>query len=168
MLVVKDAMVLIHLAKLTLLETTCRYFGAVAIPTKIKSETVDTGQEHGYPDATVIREVLEDGHIDVCDVTESALVERANEYNIQGGEAHALALYWERNADLLATDDDNVRKKETLLDIDVIGTPAILLELFDVEEIGIEKLQTAVEQLRTIGWFSTAVLDTIELEAGLT
>lgn len=167
MLVVKDAMVLIHLAKLTLLETTCAYFGEVAIPTLVHEETVSIGRDHGYPDAEIIAETVDSGHIDVFDVSDESLVDRARRYNVQGGEAAAVALYWERDADLLASDDDNVRRKRTVLDLDLIGTPSILLELFDAAAIDAGKLRQALDELREIGWFSAAVLDKIELEAGL-
>jgi len=167
MLVVKDAMVLIHLAKLTLLEPSCAQFGDVAIPTTVKAETVDTGRDHGYPDAAVIADVIDQGGIDVYDVEDPALIERANRYNIQGGEAAAVALYWERDADLLATDDDNVRGKRSLLELELIGTPALLLDLFDGGAIDATKLRSAIDELRDIGWFSVAVLDKLELEAGL-
>lgn len=167
MLVVKDAMILIHLAKLTLLDSTCGYLGDVAVPTKVKEETVDTGRDRGYPDAAAIADAIDRGDIDVYAVQETELLERANQYNIQGGEAEAVALYWERDADLLATDDDNVRKKQSVLDLDLVGTPAILLELYDVGRVDAEKLRSAIDDLRDIGWFSTAVLDKLELEAGI-
>lgn len=167
MLVVKDAMVLIHLTKLTLLETACGHFGDVAIPTRVKQETVDAGREHGYPDATLIAEVIDDGWIEVYEVETTELLRRARQYNIQGGEAEAVALYWERDADLLATDDDNVRSKQTVLDLELVGTPALLLDLFEAETIDAEKLARALETLRDVGWFSTAILDKIALEAGI-
>lgn len=165
MLVVKDAMILIHLAKLTLLETACEYFGDVRIPRSVEAETVDAGRSHGYPDATVIAESVSDGAIEVQDVTDVDLVERANQFNVQGGEAEAVALAWELDADLLATDDDNVRRKDSLLGLRIVGTPAILLALFEDGWIDAAKLDRAVETLRDIGWFSAAVLDKLLLEA---
>jgi len=166
-LVVKDAMVLIHLAKITVLATASGYFDAIVIPPRVYEETVETGRGHGYPDAEVIAETIENGAIEVAEEPASALIERAHRYNIQGGEAEAVALYWARDADLLATDDDNVRRKGTILDLDLIGTPAILLELYDTARIDASKLARAIDELRSIGWFSTALLDKVELEAGL-
>lgn len=167
MFVVKDAMVLIHLATLTLLKTTCTHFGQVAMPTAVHKETVEAGRTRGYPDAEVIAETVANGRIDVVEVTEDALVERARQYNLQGGEAAAVALYWERDADLLATDDDNVRRKRAVLELDLIGTPAILVELFDAAAIDATKLRSALDELRAIGWFGAPVLDKVALEAGI-
>lgn len=167
MLVVKDAMVLIHLAKLSLLESACRHFGAVLIPSGVYEETVDAGRERGYPDAEIIDDAVDAGVIEVAHVDGSSLIDRANRFNIQGGEAEAVALYWEREADLLASDDDNVRRKRELLNLDLIGTPSILLDLYDAARIDAEKLGRAIDELRSIGWFSAPVLDKIELEAGI-
>lgn len=167
MLVVKDAMVLIHLAKITVLASASEYFDDVVIPPRVYEETVDAGRTRGYPDAEVIADTIEAGSIEVADESPSHLVERAKRYNIQGGEAAAVALYWERDADLLASDDDNVRRKRSVLALDLIGTPSILLELYAAARIDESKLADAIAELRSIGWFSTAVLDKVELEAGL-
>lgn len=51
------------------------------------------------------------------------MIAKANAFNIQRGEAEAVALYWQEEADLLATDDDNVRRKKDALRIKTIGTP---------------------------------------------
>jgi len=168
MLVVKDAMVLIHLAKTSLLDAAVDYFEQVSIPSGVHEETVVAGKKHDYPDAEVIAELIDTGRIEVASDIESSLVERANRYNIQGGEAEAVALYWQRDAELLATDDDNVRRKRTVLELDLIGTPAILLELSETAHIDASKATATIDELRSIGWFSTALLDTVELEAGLT
>src|SRR3989344_8422884 len=126
MLVVKDAMVLIHLSNMMLLEKSCKYFGAVIIPPLIKEE-VTTGD---YPDVHIAVDLIKRGVLSIKDVRNKILIKKANEFNIQGGEAEAVALYWQEQAELLATDDDNVRKKRNSLGLQIIGTPAILLQLF--------------------------------------
>lgn len=164
MLVVKDAMVLIHLAKTTLLEKSCGFFGHVIIPEEVFEEAVTAGLEQGYPDASLIQMLVSGGQIGVKPVTEKGLLERAYQCNIQGGEAGAVALYWQEKADRLASDDDNVRKKGGALDINLIGTPAILLALYRKKLITRQKALEAVKTLKKIGWFSTAVLDMVILE----
>lgn len=165
MLVVKDAMVLIHLARLTLLERACDYFGTVAIPERVFDETVVAGREHDYSDAEIIAESIDAEGIEVVAVDADGCFERAKQFNLHAGEAAAVALYWQRDADLLASDDDNVRSKRTLLDLALVSTPAILLDLYEADYIGAEKLRRALAGLREIGWFSDAVIDKIKLEA---
>ncbi len=158
-------MVLIHLAKLSLLETCCDLFSEILVPTEVKKEVVDKGRERGFPDAVIIDEIINKGKISVKDVQDRGLVERANQFNIQRGEAEAVALYWEMKADFLATDDDNVRKKKTILDLKLIGTLPIILKLFRADRIDKDKFERSLIELGKIGWFSSGVLDRIALEA---
>lgn len=165
MLVVKDSVTLIHLAKTSLLRDSCRFLGDVLIPEKVYDETVESGREEGYPDAALVEEVVEEEDIEVREVEEE-FVDRARKYSIQGGEAEAVGLYWQEDADLLATDDDNVRKKKTLLELDLIGTPVIVQKLYENGYIeGEKELEKKIDRLRDIGWFNSAVLDKIVLEA---
>ncbi len=155
---------MIHLAKITLLEKCCSFFGQVIIPQEVFEETVTAGLKQGYPDASLIQALVSGGQIGVKTVTERGLLERAYQCNIKGGEAEAVALYWQEKAGLLASDDDNVRKKKEALDIALIGTPAILLSLYRKKLISRQKALEAVKTLKKIGWFSTAVLDMVVLE----
>lgn len=161
-MIVKDSMVLIHLAKITLLEKSCDYFKDVIIPEKVYNETVS--MEEKYEESVLIKELCEDGKIKVKKMINTILVNKANQYNIQRGEAEAVALYWQENADFIATDDDNVRKKRLLLNLNIIGTPSILLRLYTTNKIRKEKFKEAVDELRKIGWFSSALLDKVLME----
>lgn len=161
-MIVKDSMVLIHLAKLTILETSCDYFRNVSIPKMVHQEVTGSGELH--PDTVVISNMINKGKIKVRSVKDKKLIEKANQFNIQKGEAECVALYWQENAKFLATDDDNVRKKSVILDIPIIGTPSIMLKLYKEKQIGREKFEESISELRKIGWFSNAVLDKISAE----
>lgn len=165
MLVVKDAMVLIHLSKLTLLKKSCKLFGSVMVPERVYEETVERGKKESYEDAILIGEIAEASLIEIKEVEKSELIDRAKKFNIQAGEAEAVSLYWQEDADFLATDDDNVRKKKTILKLNPIGTPVIIWKLLKSGEIKKKKFQESLDILREIGWFSNAVLDRV-LERG--
>jgi predicted nucleic acid-binding protein len=155
MLVVKDSMVLIHLAKLSLLERACQMLKGVIIPMQVKNEF-----EGGIgDDVVVIKNLMSCNKIKVVNVSDVSLIKKANQFNIQGGEAEALALYWQENADLFATDDDNVRKKRMILNLNLIGTPAIMLKLHAKGMVEKSKMLDSISELSKIGWFSTAVID---------
>ena len=164
MLVVKDAMVLIHLAKISLLEISRGYFGKVLIPELVLQETVNAGKQKNFEDAFLIEEIIRKGIITVRKIAKKAFVKKANQFNIFGGEAEALALYWEEKADFLATDDDNVRRKKEVLNLSLIGTPAIILALYRKKSINEEKTRDALKKLRKIGWFSSEIIDRVLLE----
>ncbi|MBI2575090.1 hypothetical protein HYV82_04350 [Candidatus Woesearchaeota archaeon] len=164
MLIVKDAMVLIHLAKTTLLETSCSYFGTVMVPQLVYQE-VERGREKNYPDAELIGGLVRKNRIAIKRVVSKALIKKAEAFNIFGGEAEAVALYWQEKAELLATDDDNVRKKQAILKLDIMGTPAIVLKLYREKKISADKFRASVYELRKVGWFSNAVIDKLLMEA---
>ena len=161
-MVVKDAMVIIHLAKITLLEKSCDYFKDVVIPELVYNEAVVKGKEH--PEAMMIKELAEKNKIKVKKINNKILINKANQYNIQRGEAESVSLYWQDEGDLLATDDDNVRKKGVVLNLNIIGTPAIIFKLYKDNIIDKKKFRESISQLRKIGWFSNAVLDKVLME----
>lgn len=154
-------MVLIHLAKITLLQASCSYFKTVLIPPLVYEEAVVRGRKEGFPDAVLIEEMVEEGTIQVQEVEKPALLTRAHQFNIQEGEAEAVALYWQENADYLVTDDDNVREKEGVLGLQLLSTPSLLLHLYKEQKVAKAKFHRALDTLREIGWFSNAVLDEI-------
>ena len=164
-MIVKDAMVLIHLAKLTLLEKSCDFFKDVIIPELVYREAVTEGKGRAYTDAFVIEDATRKGKIKVKKVKKPETLKELRGINIQGGEAEAIALYWEEKADLIASDDSNVLGKRDMLNINLIGTPSIILTLYKKKFIDKEKIKSSVKRLREIGWFSNSVLDKIIMEA---
>ncbi len=157
-MIVKDAMVVIHLAKITLLEKSCLYFKHVMIP-EIVYEEIVAGKEKAYPEVRVIEDLIVQKKIKVQKVNRK-YVDKAKEFGIYRGEAEAVALCWQEKC-ILATDDDNVRKKSLMLDVKVIGTLAIVLKLYREKIIEKEKFEGSLGELRKIGWFSNAVIDKI-------
>ena len=163
-MIVKDAMVVIHLAKITLLRTSCQHFKPVVLPEAVHQEIM-AGRQQGHEDVQLVEELIKAGKLSVRHVRDKRLLRRAKEFNIQRGEAEALALYWQEKADYLASDDDNLRKKGLLLDLKLIGTPAIMLKLYREGLIEKVKLLQGLGELKKIGWFSNAVIDRIMMEA---
>ena len=162
-MLVKDSMIIIHLAKITLLEKSCEYFRDVVISELVYKETVEAGGKE-YPEAIIIKELIEKRKIKVKRINNKMLLNKVNQFNIQRGEAESVAIYWQENADLLATDDDNVRKKKILLKLKTIGTPSIILKLYNEKMIDKQKFNESISKLREIGWFSNAVLDKVLME----
>lgn len=154
-------MVVIHLAKLTLLEKSCDYFKDVEIPRKVHEEIMKGKR---YPETRIIEMLIGNKKIKVKEVQNKAWIKKAEAFSLQRGEAEAVALYWQEKANYLATDDDNVRKKSLLLNLVVIGTPAIITKLYKEHKINKEKFQESMRELKKIGWFSNAIIDKMMME----
>ena len=162
-MIVKDSMVLIHLAKITLLEKSCDYFKIVIIPKKIYEEVLK-GKNKGYEDVIIIENMVKSEKIIVKEIKDQDFIKKANNLNIKEGEAEAVALYWQEKANYLATDDDNVRKKFNILDINIIGTPSIIVSLFKEKLITKEKFLESTKKLKSLGWFNNTVIDKMMME----
>jgi len=126
------------------------------------------GKEKNYAEIAIIEASIENKRIIVKSVEKEEFIDKAMAFNIQGGEAEAVALYWQENADYLATDDDNVRKKKEILKLNLLGTPSILLLLYRQKVIKKEKCLEAIQKLKRIGWFNNMIIDkmTMEIENG--
>ncbi len=162
-MIIKDSMVLIHLSKLSVLEKSCDYFKEVFIPMAVYEE-IQQGKDKGFYDVPIIMELIKNKKIIVKIIKNRNLIKKANQFNIQGGEAEVVALYWQEKAELIASDDDNLRRKKNILDIKLIGTPSIILDLYKKEKINSDKIRQCISELRKIGWFSNIILDKILME----
>ncbi|HLD33375.1 MAG TPA: hypothetical protein VJB66_01525 [Candidatus Nanoarchaeia archaeon] len=158
-MIVNDAMVLIHLTKMSIIEKSCEHWDVV-IPELIHKEVTHPA----HPEGKIIDSLIAGKKLQVKTVKNKELIKKANEFNIQRGEAEAVTLYWEAHADFIATDDDNVRKKSTILNLNIIGTPAIMLTLYRKKVIDKEKMTNAIKVLKECGWFSSTVFDKLHGE----
>ena len=80
-MIVKDAMVLIHLAKITLLEKSCNYFRKIFISTKIYEEIL-MGKEKDCPDVEIIVDLVAKKKIRIGKIKQQDLLKKANDFNI--------------------------------------------------------------------------------------
>ena len=164
MKVVKDSMILINLAKITLLEASCDYFSKVIISKGIFEESVIDGKNKGMEDALLIESVIKKGKIEVKNLRDKKLIKMINQFNIYGGEAESLALYLQEKGDLLISDDYNLRKKKESVNAKIIGSLSVILRLRKNNKIGKEKFLMSVNKMREIGWFSSSILDKVTIE----
>jgi predicted nucleic acid-binding protein len=112
MIVIKDSMILIHLAKMQILTDSCRHFGNILIPTKVYEETVINGKKKDHPDALIIEQTISSDLIIIREVGDKKKVENLRIFGLHLGEAEAAALYFQEKAQFLATDDDTCREKQ--------------------------------------------------------
>lgn len=156
-MVVFDASTLILLAKIDVLGLFLSGLaGEALVPEKVRSEAVAGDKE----EAERIRGFIEDGKIAVVKVKSTAVTRRLMEdFNIDAGEAEALALAVERKADIVATDDRNAIRACKTLKLDFVTAVAVLVRA--VEKGAIEKEEGIVKlkKLQSAGRYSREILD---------
>jgi predicted nucleic acid-binding protein len=130
----------------------------IIIPTKVYEETVIRGKKKGHPDALIIEQTINSNLIKIKEIENKDKVDNLRLFGLHLGEAEAVALYFQEKAQFLATDDDTCRKNRIILGINIIGSPAVVLMLFNKALITRKKAIDCVLTLETIGWFDTEVM----------
>ena len=166
MLIVKDSMILIHLAIGGVLKEACLMFGQVIIPNTVHKEVVEKGIEAKHADAHIVQKLEKEGYIQVVAIADNALLDELKKYGLQGGELEAVTLYIQEKADLIASNDDKVRKLRLILNLELISSPEIVFLLAKNEVITKIKAEECLLELKKIGWFSNIVINSIIEEVG--
>jgi predicted nucleic acid-binding protein len=164
---IADATVLIYVARLGELRLLDELFDAVVVPTPVYEETVERGQDEGYPDAMRIEDAtdsfLETHSID-GDVADRAMRVRKTA-NLGAGETAAIALAAEQDARCL-TDDHAARRTAQSLDIAVGGTIYVLLRALERDMLSFQEFEHRLTALDDAGFHMGAGLYQRALEAG--
>lgn len=155
MIVVSDTTPLIGLAVIGRFELLRELFGEVYIPRAVYNEAVVFGREQGGAKG----EVTQAKWIKVSEVKDRLAVEVLLD-ELDLGEAEAIVLARELNADWVLMDEKKGRRKVEQLGLQKIGTIGILLK---AKEMGyIEVLRPELERLRAKGFsISQQVVDAV-------
>ncbi len=146
--VISDSSTLIHLARIGRLSLLREMFGAIIIPPAVWQEVVIEGK--GRTGAEEVRIGQNTGWIQVVDVANEPLMKMLKS-ELDNGEAEAIALAVEVEADLLLIDETDGRRIATLYDLPKTGVVGILMRArLDGR---IESLRQELDALREDGGF---------------
>ena len=155
-LVVSNSSILIHLSRIGKLWLLKEIFGKVVIPKAVYKECIVEGKAGSD-------EIKSSEWIEVREIRDLNL-KKVLQMLLDEGEAEAIVLALESNADLILLDETEARKIAKGLGLKVTGTIGILLK---AKKIGlIENLKKEVEALRETGfWISESLIRKILQEA---
>lgn len=159
-IVISDASMLILVSKLDILDTMLETFGSIIIPEGVRVEVVDRGKEGKKMDALLVEKRIGDGKIIVKRITkDDGKNKLMDDFNIHSGEAEAILLYIEENADLLGTDDYQTLKTCKVLNIRYFTTPIFLLQSHTNRKIEKAFTLRKIDRLAKIGWYKDEIID---------
>ena len=145
MIIVADTTILSNLIKINQLDWLQDIFGEVLIPQKVFAEVSQL--VHFEVDIT---RFLSASWLKVLSITHSALYESLLE-DLDEGEAEAIVLAQEQNANFVLIDELKGRKKATALGLHVLGTVGVLIK---AKELGIiNAIGMWLEALKTSGFW---------------
>ena len=152
--IVADSSALILLSKCSLLEIICTLF-EVVVPSSVANETASEDLVRVYPDAALIRDLISRG---VMKIEDPDAAEFQLHISLHRGEEDALLLALKSRESVLATDDGKAIKAARFLKIPFTITPRIVVDLFQMEKISLEKARQSIEKLGKVGRYSPAII----------
>jgi hypothetical protein len=156
-MIVFDASTLILLAKIDILDLfVSQRKGPVLIPQKVRLEAVEGERE----ETPVIIRCIEEGKISVAKIRNVTLAKKLmDDFNIDAGEAEALALAIERKAALVATDDRNAIRACKVLKLDFITAVAVLVRAVERELIDKDTGLLKLKKLQSVGRYGKTIIE---------
>jgi predicted nucleic acid-binding protein len=156
-MVIFDASTLILLAKINMLDLFISHVqDSVCIPQKVRSEVTAEKRE----ETRFIIRCIEDGKITVAKIRNTALAQKfSDDFNIDAGEAEALALAIEKKASIVATDDRNAIRACKILKLDFITAVAVLIRAVEKGLIEKDEGLVKLQKLRSVGRYSKTIIE---------
>lgn len=155
-MIVFDASTLILLAKIDLLDLFISDYGGQAfIPLKVKEEVL---QKDSF-EAPQIAGLLNDGKIEALTVRDKGLSQKLmDDFNIDIGEAEAIALALHKKMAVVATDDRNAIRTCKFLKIDFVTAISILIRAVEKGLLNKKEAVLKLEKLESIGRYKKTII----------
>jgi uncharacterized protein len=153
MAVVSNTSPILNLAIVALLFLLREQFEVITIPSAVSDEL---RYWEDLPGSRLVREAIEAGWIQVREVKDHSLVQSLRR-DLDKGEAEAIALAVQLNADRVLLDEREARKASKFMGLKVLGVIAILIRAHNMGKLA--SLKDAMEELRReAGFFIKADL----------
>jgi predicted nucleic acid-binding protein len=161
-----DTSTLISLARIAYLELIPMLRTDISVPNEIYEEAVLKGEEKGFADATVIKDIIEKHRIKIMHVKAHSIAvlrKKVNKVLTKGDEA-VLSLAIQEKAMEIVTNDDGLGKLAMVLGFDVKATPDLLMEGLKKNRLSIEDFEILIRGLVIEYRLSSAVAELYILE----
>jgi predicted nucleic acid-binding protein len=152
-----DASTLILLIKIDLLELfISNYKRSLVIPKKVKTKVCVDGRE----ETPHLKNLIQEGQIEVLTAKNPRQKRKLMvDFNIDEGEAEALLLVLQKEAELIAADDRNAIRAAKLLKIDFVTAIGFLIRAAEKKLIERDEALFKLEKLRVLGGYSLPIIE---------
>ena len=156
-MIIFDASTLILLIKIDLLELFISdYKRSLVIPKKVKTEVCVEGRE----ETPHLKNLIQEGQIEVLTAKNPRQKRKLMvDFNIDEGEAEALLLALQKEAELIAADDRNATRAAKLLKIDFVTAIGFLIRAAEKKLIKRDEALFKLEKLRVFGRYSLPIIE---------
>lgn len=157
--IITDSSFLILISKLEMMDLMANLFNKIEIPQAVFNESVRAGKRFKKIDAVMIEQYIKKQKVKVEIIEDQRRAEKImHDFNIHNGEAEAIILYQEKDADLLATDDYRALKTCKVLNIKYFTTPLFIQRCYLEKEISKNKALQKFNKLQKLGWYKERII----------
>ena len=156
--VISDASTLILLQKITLLDKLLKNF-SFSIPNEVYKEAIIKGKKVKSEDAYSIENKINKNLIEVKKIkNKDKLRQIINEFGLGEGEAEAIALFLQENADVLSTDDHKAINVCKIYEIPFMTALTFVVECFGTELITKNEAKRMIKDLSILGRYKNELI----------
>jgi predicted nucleic acid-binding protein len=141
-----NASPLIFLSKLDMLE--CLKLFDNVFTTNIVLQEIELGLENGYPEALLVKKLVEEKFLIVKDKKP-----KENEFGLHPGELSIIELAREMNIENIIVDDKTAIQASKYFGLKVTSTPYLLLKNLKSGNINLIDFRIAMDRLISFGYF---------------
>ncbi|MCX7924848.1 MAG: DUF3368 domain-containing protein [Fimbriimonadales bacterium] len=139
---------MIHLAKINRLHLLKEFYQQILIPDAVAQEVVEQGAE--YPETPIVLQAIHEGWITQAQVHNTPIL-RLLRHQLNAGEAEAIALAIQKQADIVLLDETEARSVAAQIGLSYTGTIGVLIR---AKYSGlISQLKPELDNLRLQGGF---------------
>ncbi len=158
---VSNTSTLVLLAKVRCLEAFIKIAPTIEIPSQVKKEALfDQGSYY----ARLIEKLIRDNKIKVTPVNKAKLTKIISQFRLDEGEAATYTMFNSKKHKAVLTDDGELIKLCKLEKIPFICAMAIVIRLYEKNELSKEKTLNILEDLHKIGRYSKELYEYYKTE----
>lgn len=129
--------------------------------TKIVFDEVMKGKEQMFPDALLVERLSQEKKIHLIEFDDLLTKKMMAHFNMGKGEASTIAAAIKKKS-IIATDNLQGRKAAKINNLSLVGSPEIIIKLFQKNKIDKIKAKEALQILKEEGWFNLYLLEKAE------
>lgn len=157
-IIISDSSTLILLQKVDVLDLLLKNH-EIIIPNEVYKEVVIKGKNKAHEYAFFIEEHIKDKKIKIIKVKNSKIIQNlVNNYNINQGEAEAIALFLEKKADIIAVDDHKAINICRIMKIPFMTPLSFIIYLLRKKLITKNKAKLKIQLLYQFGRYKDQII----------
>jgi len=155
-MIVADSCSIILLAKSTILERASEIY-KINITEDVLKEVIK-GKDKMFIDALITERLIKENKLNIISYNKNIAKKLLGDFNMGIGEASTIAAALKQKC-IIATDNKQGRKVATINNLNIVGSPDIIVSLWKKKKVSKEKAFESLEILKREGWYNNYIIE---------